>query len=208
MWLHMLKREALDSGMIKLSGPCALYPAEFSHAVTVRADELRMYERGALAQEAFPNLSRDDREFLISGASPEGWAKMFSGDDGDDEDDLDDGLEAAPIKVDATCTICQLHPREIITHRQNDVEWWVLASACSSCLERGDGVTVQRMVATCENCEARPRELIQSNTPEGPRWKLGKECTECFEQRMIDIANDDMRGEHEADAAASNFGGF
>lgn len=37
-------------------------------------------ERGELIQNAMPNLSSDDWEFLISGYSPEGWEKLFGGD--------------------------------------------------------------------------------------------------------------------------------
>lgn len=35
------------------------------------------YLSGALAQEAFPHLSADDREFFISGITPEEWAEFF-----------------------------------------------------------------------------------------------------------------------------------
>lgn len=38
-------------------------------------------EGGELIQNALPNLSSDDREFLISGMSPEGWEKLFGGED-------------------------------------------------------------------------------------------------------------------------------
>lgn len=36
-------------------------------------------EGGELIQNALPNISSDDREFLISGMSPEGWEKLFGG---------------------------------------------------------------------------------------------------------------------------------
>lgn len=35
---------------------------------------------GMLAQEAFPYLSVQEREMLISGICPDCWAKMFGGD--------------------------------------------------------------------------------------------------------------------------------
>ena len=35
------------------------------------------YMNGALLQDAFPNLSIDDREFLKTGYSPEGWNQIF-----------------------------------------------------------------------------------------------------------------------------------
>ena len=33
--------------------------------------------REPLMQDAFPEMDRQDREFLISGISPEGWKRMF-----------------------------------------------------------------------------------------------------------------------------------
>jgi hypothetical protein len=33
--------------------------------------------QGAYVQDAFPTLSAEEREFLISGTTPEAWAKMF-----------------------------------------------------------------------------------------------------------------------------------
>lgn len=41
-------------------------------------------DRKKLAQAAFPYLSKEDREFIISGISPEGWEEML-GDDASDE---------------------------------------------------------------------------------------------------------------------------
>jgi hypothetical protein len=42
---------------------------------------LDAYKGGALMQNAFPFLSPDEREFLISGTTPEEWATMFGGED-------------------------------------------------------------------------------------------------------------------------------
>lgn len=33
--------------------------------------------KGTLIQDAMPYLSADDREFIISGITPEEWAKLF-----------------------------------------------------------------------------------------------------------------------------------
>lgn len=41
-------------------------------------------ERRKLAQEAFSYLSKEDREFIISGISPEGWEEMLSEDASDE----------------------------------------------------------------------------------------------------------------------------
>jgi hypothetical protein len=45
-----------------------------------KADDIAFWMAGqnmALAQEAFPNMSKEDREFLISGITPEEWARIF-----------------------------------------------------------------------------------------------------------------------------------
>ena len=49
-----------------------------------KADFLR-WKDGELAQVAFPYLSAEDREMLISGICPECWNGMF-GDEDEDED--------------------------------------------------------------------------------------------------------------------------
>ena len=36
-----------------------------------------LHTRGKAVQDAFPNMSAEDREFLMTGITPEDWAKMF-----------------------------------------------------------------------------------------------------------------------------------
>ena len=36
------------------------------------------YDNGSLMQGAFPFLTADEREFLISGTTPKEWAKIFN----------------------------------------------------------------------------------------------------------------------------------
>lgn len=43
----------------------------------VSKDQLDRYEAGELVQNVFPKLSADEREFLISGITPEEWNKAF-----------------------------------------------------------------------------------------------------------------------------------
>ena len=38
-----------------------------------------------LVQDAFPNLDKEQREFLISGITPDEWNKTFGEEEGDDE---------------------------------------------------------------------------------------------------------------------------
>lgn len=53
--------------------------------ISVEAYALGMQARrkGALIQDAFPMLSADDREFLLSGITPEEWNETFGDGDGD-----------------------------------------------------------------------------------------------------------------------------
>lgn len=44
------------------------------------------WQRGVLIQKAFPRMSADDRERLVSGMCPPCWDRMFGEDE--DEDDL------------------------------------------------------------------------------------------------------------------------
>jgi hypothetical protein len=62
-------------GSVTFAGPYFDAP-DRSRSVTVRLTDLDKYTRGALIQDAFPYLSVDDREFLLSGMSPEGFAKL------------------------------------------------------------------------------------------------------------------------------------
>ncbi len=57
------------------TGPCVVTGEQYS--VTVNAEDLFAYRQGARLNDAFKNLSCDDREFLLSGLSPTGWAETF-----------------------------------------------------------------------------------------------------------------------------------
>lgn len=65
----------VDLGTIRYTGKCIVTGKEYS--VDCPAHGVFSALGGELIQEAFPNMSADDREFLISGTSPEGWAKLF-----------------------------------------------------------------------------------------------------------------------------------
>ncbi len=49
------------------------------YSVTVKGTDLFRYHQGAMIQDAFPELSAGDREWLMSGISPEGWELIFEG---------------------------------------------------------------------------------------------------------------------------------
>lgn len=82
MYTQNLNREYFEEcgvRMVKLSGPCVFSGKQYE--VIVPEQHLQRYEGGELAQRAFPLLSPDQREFLISGVSPEGWAQTFGGEE-------------------------------------------------------------------------------------------------------------------------------
>lgn len=64
-----------DQAGYTFTGPCAVTGKLYS--VKVSKNGLYAYRQGAFIQDAFPELSSDNREFLISGCSPEGWEQMF-----------------------------------------------------------------------------------------------------------------------------------
>jgi hypothetical protein len=47
------------------------------------------WDDGMMAQDAFPYLSVDEREMLISGICPTCWDKMFGSDEEPDPDEVD-----------------------------------------------------------------------------------------------------------------------
>lgn len=51
--------------------------------VEVNEDDYLDWQDGKLAQDAFPYLSADEREMLISGICPTCWDGMFGGEDDD-----------------------------------------------------------------------------------------------------------------------------
>ncbi len=63
-------------------GPCVVTGEE--QRVTVKATDLFRYRQGGYVQACIHYLSKDDREFLISGPSAKGW-KMLFGDEESDE---------------------------------------------------------------------------------------------------------------------------
>jgi hypothetical protein len=44
--------------------------------IPVTEEQVQAYMNGALIQNAFPNLSADDREFIKTGITAESWEEM------------------------------------------------------------------------------------------------------------------------------------
>ena len=58
-----------------------------AHEIEVNEIDYLDWKDGELAQNAFPYLSADEREMLISGICPICWDSMFGGSDEDEEED-------------------------------------------------------------------------------------------------------------------------
>ena len=49
------------------------------YSVTVKRDKYDQWKAGGLIQWVFPELSPDEREFMMSGLTPDEWSQMFDG---------------------------------------------------------------------------------------------------------------------------------
>lgn len=70
--------EELNEGRLRITREGSGY------AVTTTQAAFEKWQRGAYIQHAMPDLSPDEREFLISGLDPDQWKAMF-GDEPDVE---------------------------------------------------------------------------------------------------------------------------
>lgn len=73
-----LSLELEPDGRLRLSGRCVVTGKKHSVVVSVEG-AIAYFNKGAHIAEAFPELPREEREFLISGTSPEGWIHLFGG---------------------------------------------------------------------------------------------------------------------------------
>lgn len=56
-----------------------------SRSVDVTLDEIDEWKRsGKCIQDALPNLTKEDREFLLTGATPEEWNALFGPEEKED----------------------------------------------------------------------------------------------------------------------------
>jgi hypothetical protein len=66
-----------SDGTYTVTGAC--YFLKTPYSVVVPADGYDRWLRGELAQVALAALPKEQREFLISGYSPDGWNALFGG---------------------------------------------------------------------------------------------------------------------------------
>ena len=55
----------------------------------ITQEQIDKYNEGELLQNAFPNLSKADREYFKSGITDEEWKEMFGGFSDEDEEEDD-----------------------------------------------------------------------------------------------------------------------
>ena len=48
--------------------------------IDVTLEQVASWEQGELVQNAMPNLSADEREFIMTGITPDEWASVFGED--------------------------------------------------------------------------------------------------------------------------------
>ena len=60
-----IKRKSLFSGVTR------------TRELNITPEQINAYMNGALLQDAFPNLSAEDREFFKTGITSEEWDMMF-----------------------------------------------------------------------------------------------------------------------------------
>lgn len=63
-------------GTVNVIGHCVFTGTPYA-VRNIPEEQWQNYLNGELVQRAFPTMSVDDREFLISGISPEGWKEEF-----------------------------------------------------------------------------------------------------------------------------------
>lgn len=82
--------------MVNFTRPCPFTGQNNTMDIDVPIEGLRAYHEGALIQDAFPNITPDEREFIMTGLTPSMWDKIFPPEDEDepledphfDEDDI------------------------------------------------------------------------------------------------------------------------
>ena len=56
--------------------------------IDVTIEQILAWEEGELIQNAMPNLSADDREFIKTGISAEEWEWAYGGEEAEEEEEL------------------------------------------------------------------------------------------------------------------------
>ena len=62
---------------MKITKKSKLTGKENTMVINVTPEQLSAWTNGVLIQDAMPNLTPDEREFLMTGSTPEEWESAF-----------------------------------------------------------------------------------------------------------------------------------
>lgn len=65
--------ERLDDNTVRVTATSIFSGKRTSMVLPINEDQENKYRNGALIQNAFPNLTMDQREFILSGANGDDW---------------------------------------------------------------------------------------------------------------------------------------
>lgn len=70
---------------MQLTRKSSLTGLEHTMDLPITEEQLADFNRGTMVQDAFPHLSADQREFILSGITAEEWAAAFPPEEEDDD---------------------------------------------------------------------------------------------------------------------------
>jgi hypothetical protein len=47
------------------------------YSLTLETIKYKQWERGSYVQDVWPNLTKEEREFILTGTTPQEWSNMF-----------------------------------------------------------------------------------------------------------------------------------
>lgn len=68
--------QAVGAGKLRIFGTCTVTKQEYS--VEVDHSGWQKWQNGAMIQDALPDLTGSEREFLLNGTTPAEWDSMFA----------------------------------------------------------------------------------------------------------------------------------
>lgn len=77
--MSKFERVDIQDGYITLGKKCSVTGTDYS--ITVLLADYNRWKAGELAQTVFENMEPEEREFLISGITPDEWDVMFGDED-------------------------------------------------------------------------------------------------------------------------------
>lgn len=81
--------------MIEVTRVSPITGRSLTRMMDITQDQWFLWQHGELIQRAMPHLSDNDREWLMSGCTPEDWEEMFSG----EEDVYEEADEDASVST-------------------------------------------------------------------------------------------------------------